>query len=434
MTNLDRWMCYCQDLESDELFIKWTFYTTISAALQRRVCLDQIPHLATPQSRPLFPNLYIIFIGPPGCGKSSAAGVAKGMFQSFGGFENLEAHAKRIIKIAPSSLTVEQLGRHLNQNYSLFKLPEHYATHKDSAGKDIKTYISTPIAFFATEELGSLFREHTSDLVNFLSEGYDCGDFHRETKTQGVDFIKNMCVMLFGCATPEWIKEVSKNGLLKQGFAARTIFVYAEKKRFLRARWAFDRPEQTTAWNELRTHISNLTKLYGPVRFTPAAAKFIDTWYEEGGELVSSRDKCLSDYFSRKKVHLIKLSMIMHYADNLGSEIDTVSCERAVEFLSTTEVNMHKALLGSTSDNPAFMIAQKIEDKLINGSRMPDGSMSDTHYVKEGSLLLHVWNDCANGRATFDDAIKYLLDTGRIVSGTSSGKVAYKVTRREKNE
>lgn len=433
--NLDRWMCYCQDLESDSLFIEWTFYATISAALQRRVCLDQIPHVATPQSRPLFPNLYIIFIGPPGCGKSSAAGVAKGLFQSFGGFESLDAQQKRIIKVAPSSMTIEQLTRYLNNNYTLHKLPDQYATlAKDSTGKHIGTYISTPIAFLATEELGSLFREHTSDLVNLVTEGYDCGDYHRETKTQGVDFIKHMCVMLFGAATPTWVKEVSKNGLLKQGFSARTIFVYAEKKRHLRARWRFDRPEQLAAWEDLRTHVRNITKLYGPVRFSPEAERWIDEWYENGGELPRNKDKRLEDYYGRKKVHLIKTAMVMHYADNLGSEISLACVKRALALLERTELTMHKALLGATGDNPAEVVAQKIEDMLVNGARTLDGVTAETHFVKESAILLNVWGDCLNGRATFDEAIGYLVGTGRAVAGQINGKVAYRATRKPEQD
>lgn len=427
MTNLERWRIYCQDLESDDLYIDWTFYAMISAALQRRVCLNQIPHVATPQSRPLFPNVYVIFIGPPGAGKSSAGGVAKGMFESFGGFEALDQHHKRIIKVAPSSLTVEQLYKHLNNNYSLFKLPESYHSAKDAAGKVITSYISSPIAFFATEELASLFRENTSDLVNFISEGYDCGDFHRETKTNGVDFVKNMCVMLFGCATPEWIKEVSGNGLLKQGFAARTIFIWSEAKRHLRMFWKFDRPEQQEAWNALRTHVKSLTQLYGPAQFTDEANDWLRNWYESGGEVpTGNKAKCLTDYYTRKKVHLIKMSMIVHYADNLTHSITVESCKKALAVLDRAEMNMHKALLGSATENPAAKIAQLIEDKLVNGSI---ASGESTHFVKEGALLLHVYEHCTNGRATFDDAIKYLLDTGRIVQGMNTGKIAYKATK-----
>ncbi len=428
MTNLDRWRLYLRDVESSDIYIDWTFYTMVSAALQRRVCLNQIPHLAS--GRPIFPNIYVIFIGPPGIGKSSAAFWAVELFKTFGGFDSLTSHSKRIIKIAPSSLTVEQLYRYMNTNYALFELPKDLQTSKDSSGSIIKHYLSSPLAFFATEELGSLFRENTSDLVKFVTEGWDCGDFHRETKTQGVDFIKSMCTTMLGCGTPDWIAEVSKNGLLQQGFTARTIFVWSEKKRHLKAMWDFEADDQQAAWKELQVHVKKLTQLYGPVRLAPDAKEWLDRWYEDGGETNRlNPDKRLLDYYTRKKVHLIKTAMVVHYAERYDSTITIADFLEALRLLDRTELDMHKALLGTAFENPAAKVAAKLEDKLINGSRKVDGTFDVVHWVPESKLLLHVYDDCINGRATFDEAVKYLSDTGRIDIGTQNGKPAYKLKR-----
>lgn len=429
MTNLDRWRIYCQDLESSNEYIDWTFYAVISSALQRRVCLDQIPHIAI--GRPLFPNLYIIFIGPPGIGKSSSASVAVELFKAFGGFASLEEHSKRLIKVAPSSLTFEQLLRYMNNNYTIYKLPDQYQSATAASAKKLTHYLSTPLAFFAVEELGSLFRESSPDVVKFVCEGYDCGDYHRETKTQGTDFIKNMCVMLFGCATPDWIEEVSKNGLLRQGFTARTIFLWSDSRRHLRTFWRFDRPEQQTAWKELQEHVKKLTQLYGPVHFSNEAREWIINWYEKGGETKAlNKAKCLVDYYNRKKVHLLKMSMVQHFAEHCSTTIELPTVEKALAFLESVEPTMHKALLGSQSENPAHRVALMIEDLLVNGSRVAGTEfMSDTKFVREGKLLLHVYEHCLNGRATFDDAVKYLLDTGRIVQGMEQGKIAYRALK-----
>lgn len=428
MTNLDRWRLYTRDVESSDIYVDWTFYTMISAALQRRVCLGQIPHLA--KGRPIFPNIYVIFIGPPGIGKSSAAYWAVELFKTFGGFDSLTSHSKRIIKIAPSSLTVEQLYRYMNTNYSLFDLPKEYHLSKDTTGALIKQYLSSPLAFFATEELASLFRENTADLVKFVTEGWDCGDFHRETKTQGVDFIKNMCITLLGCGTPDWIAEVSKNGLLQQGFTARTLFVWSEKKRHLKAMWDFDAPEQQEAWKELQVHVKKLTQLFGPVHLTREAKEWLDKWYESGGETNRlNNDRRLTDYYTRKKVHLIKTAMVMHYAESCSNELTIPDFTAALRLLDRTELDMHKALLGTSYENPAAKVASLIEDKLINGSRRPDGTFDDVHWIPESKLLLHVFEECVNGRATFDEAVKYLSDTGRVAAGIKDGKPAYKLRR-----
>lgn len=420
-TNLDRWMYFYKDIESPELFIKWTFYCTVSAALQRRVCLDQVPHISI--GRPLFPNLYTIFIAPPGIGKSTAAYGSVDIFKSFGGFDSLETMEKRLIKVAPSSLTLEQLYRYLNVNCTIHSLDPKYHTANDK-GKPITKYVSSPLAFFATEELGTLFQENTSDLVKFITEGYDCGDFHRETKTQGTDFIKNMCLMLLGCATPDWITEVSKNGLLKQGFSARTIFVWGDKKRHIRRKYSFD-ADQMRELAIFKKHLLALTKVYGPLKESPEADEWFTHWYESGGETNRiNRDRRLVDYYARKKVHMTKVGMVMHFADKTDLNLQVEDYQNALALLTETEKDMHMALLGTSSDNPAYMIASKLEELLISKLKLPDGH---ERWTPEGELLMHTWEYCTNGRATFDEAVKYLQDTKKIRTQPSGGKPCYKI-------
>lgn len=415
-TNLERWRYFLKDVESPDLFINWTFYATVSAALERRVCFKRWPHIDF--GRPLFANLYIIFIGPPGVGKSTAAAWSVDMFRTFGGFDNLENLSKRPINVAPSSTSLEGLYRFMVENARTMKLQEDWIT---KSGDPKKYCISSPIAFFAVDELATLFREQTDDVVNFLSQGFDCGDFHRQTKTQGVDFIKNMSVMLLGCATPDWVKTVSRNGLLKQGFAARTIFVWGGKKRHLCATPEYT-PEQMTHFRVIKEHIGKLLKLYGPVEPTPEAQAWINEWYTSGGEeLPEGKNKILIDYYARRRAHLIKLAMVMHFADSLTLEITVEDCKRALALLEATEFEMHMALLGQVADNPASRVAtlvlHNMERLQVNGA-----------WVKEAYLLHEVFDECIEGRATFDEAMTYLLDVGKLVKEPREGKMSYRLS------
>jgi len=412
MTNLERWHTYLQDIESPNIYIDWTYYAMISAAVQRRIAWGVEPHCAPKGS--IFPNPYIIFIGPPGVGKSSAARWAVELFKCFGGWEDAASAHKRKVKVAPSSITVEQLYRYLAINcLTPFTIPGSDPKEKG------KGYLSSPCAFFCTEELGSLLRENNNDLVNFLQEGWDCGDFHRETKTQGIDVIQNMCLMLLGAATPSWVQEVSRNGLLKQGFAARTIFVWGEQKRHTRLEYFFNRPEQTKAWDELKQHVGKLLNLYGAMQPTPEARKFLTEWYENGGEDKKiNSDKKLEDYYSRKKVHLMKMSMVAHLCETPTLTLDVPDIKRALEMLARTEIDMHKALLGSGSNNPAFAAADRIKKTLEDAG----------DWVREGVLLNEVFEFMEGGRITFDEAIRFLQDSGQIQSQPMGGRIHFRLT------
>lgn len=423
MTNLQRWHLYLRDIESPNIYIDWTFYAMISASLQRRVAWQTQPHASPPGT--IFANTFIVFIGPPGVGKSSSARWAVHLFKEFGGFDKLSEHTKRIIKVAPSSLTLEQLYRYMTLNANtVFKISGAEKI-KGSDGKLFDPiYMTTPLAFFCTEELGTLFRENTGDTVTFLQEGWDCHDFHRETKTQGVDFIPKMCISMLGAATPSWVQEVSKNGLLKQGFSARTIFVWGEEKRHLRFDYHYDAPEQVEAWAALKTHVQKLTTLYGAARPSPEAEEWMLKWYEGGGEVKRiNHDKKLDDYYARKKVHLIKLAMLCHFAEDASTLVISVDAfKRALALLTHTEVSMHKALLGSGATNPAHAASERIKkclEERINGSE----------YVREAVLLNDVFEFCDGGRVTFDEALRYLQDSGQIIAMPMGGRMTYKLNK-----
>jgi len=119
MTNLEKWNFYLKDLESPQVFLDWTFYGMISAALQRRLWIGSFG------KKEIYPNLYLIFIGPAGVGKSIAANEAKSLFKSFDGF-NDKGRPTSIIKTAPDSVTLEALTRFLHNNYVTRPWPANF--------------------------------------------------------------------------------------------------------------------------------------------------------------------------------------------------------------------------------------------------------------------------------------------------------------------
>lgn len=423
MTNLERWRFYLQDIESPDLYINWTFYFLIGATLQRRVCLEEWPHQVN--SSPLFPNQYLIFVGPSRVGKSTAADKGLDLFYTFGGFEDIsqEEQDRRLITIGPSSASLEGIYKYMAENLKVRKLPEQF---KNDKGKD-KFYPSTPLAFFATKELATLFREHTDDTIHFLSQGWECGDFHRITKGAGIDFIKAMCVSLFGCGTPDWIRDISKSGLLKAGFAARTIFVWGGKPRFKKLLYKFG-PEQKAAFEEIRKHIIELSKLYGPMKMSPETLEYITDWYEKGGSDVRvNHAKVLEDYYANKKLLALKTAMAMHFENKLTLELEIEDFKRALKLLEETEQEMHLALLGTSTENPSARVAGIIEQQLILGA-------NGSPWIREGFLLRDTFSYCPEGRATFDEAIQFLIDTNKIRSGVENGKTHYRLTTQEERK
>lgn len=400
MTNYEKWRFYLDSLESPDSFIEWTWYLTVSAALQRRVSLFAAPDLPDVREH-IYPNQFVVFIGPPGVGKTQAAKHAKLIFNSLAQtkvLQNGETETTEVIKTGPSSITVQQLYRYLAVNYTTTDLSK---TIPNPHAKG-KIYIHASLAFFCGDELGNLIDKQSDGIVGFLTEAWDCGDFRRETKTQGIDIIKRLCMTLLGAATPDWVREATSNKLLKQGFAARTIFLYEEKKRKLTHKFVFT-PEQIKARDDLTKHIKALTDVCGQVVLTPEAEEFIKDWYLSGGSKPVNQDKRLTDYYERKKVHLYKMAMAVHFSESLTLEISLDEVKQALAILTRAELLMHRAL-SFGGENPIYTIAQE-------AMRLIEAAQPNRVNFKQLQFALF---DIGN-QEELEAAMKFLVDTDQVV-------------------
>jgi hypothetical protein len=394
VTNFEKWDYYLKDLESPQIFLDYTWLCTIASTLQRRVAISGVP--SSHDEAQIYPNLYVIFIGPPSVGKTSAAREAKRLMSLLD--TSKEGKTVQLIKRAPDSTTLEALTRFLHTHYSTLEVPPEYAN-----GVKGKIYTHSSLAFFCGDELGTLIKENTNDLVVFLNQGWDCGDFHRETKTQGVDFVKNMCITLLGAATPEWIKHSVSSRLLGEGFTARTLFIYGAKKRKLVYRIQRNE-DQRKAYTELKDWIKEVAKLFGEVKIPPHVDDWLNNWYHTIWPNRVNNDKKLDHYYGRKKIHLLKLAMAYHFSEKLTMELDIEDCERALKMLDMTELDMDKALAGA-GRNALNGVAVDIVNFLEN---------SATKSALQKRIIVEFFGD-----ATVDEimqVLEFLVNTGRVVA------------------
>lgn len=415
MTNHEKWRFFTDSFESPDLFIDWTWYLTVSAALQRRVCLFGEPNADRVTSQ-IYANQFVVFIGPPGVGKTQAASEAVGIFRSLvkTAMKDEKIERTELIKTGPNSITVQALYRYLSMNYTTNNLADMLPT----PGPKGKSYVHASLAFFCGGELGNLIEKDSDGLVSFLTEAWEGRDFHRETKTQGVDLIKNLCVTLLGSATPAWIREVTEKRLLKQGFAARTIFLYADQKRKLTHRLVFT-PQQIAARDELCKHIEKLTKIMGEVKLTPEADKFVEDWYMSGGAKPINGDKRLLDYYERKKMHLYKLAMCLHFSENLSLTLDVDTMKTALGILTSAELYMHKAL-SYGGENPVYSIAQ--EALRLLGAQ-------ESGRITFNKLLLELF-DMGNSE-DIQAAMQFLIDTNQVAQAQGPKGLYYVAASRD---
>lgn len=405
-SNYEKWLHYMDGFASPDQYIKWGFYYLIAAALQRRVWCG-------PAHSPCYPNIYVILTGEPAVGKGLVIKQVSSILnyhkmpdpKEFANKKTINVPANidtadkiiaeameeenynnakevvaavddktkainkppifidkpNLIPVAADATTYEALCRSLAR---AFRRKSY--TLKEPDGKNtLKSYPHSSLCF-CLEEISSLFRRKTEDIVHFLIQAYDCGDYTYDTKTQGKDKIRACCLNFFGGTTPSFMRQAFDDSLISEGFSSRTFFVYAAKNRN-RPFWipALS-PIQESYRKDLIAHIKSLTELYGNAQFTEEANTYLEEWWNkfQSGERPNSNVK-LSPYYGRKKVHVLKLCMAVHFGENTEMLIQKHTVETVLNMLAEEEKRMHFCL-GLEQANPASRCADKIVKYLNN--------------------------------------------------------------------
>ena len=398
-TNLDRWRFFLKDCTSPDTYINFGFYYMIAAALQRRVWHG------SEGIRPLHPNLYVVLVGKPAIGKGLVIGNitsiltehkikssneqpkprnkldVDSIIASLRGDAPINRggeESRLILPTAADATTYESLVHCMARSVRHIKYPKW----DDKQQKFIEGIYSHSSLQFCLEEIGSLFRKRTEDIVNFLQQAYDCTDrYEKTTKTQGNDLIFKLCLNFFGGTTPDFMESIFNDQLLNQGFASRTMFIFEWQNRFNRLFITDFDKEQLEARRLISEHIKKLTSLYGQWTFTQEAKDYLKNWWEvdmpRGIGRANTSSK-LDSYYGRKQIHLMKLAAIIHFADievptdpsKTNMEVNLDCCLKAMETLDYVEKKMHYAL-DFAGNNPLYRVAQKILKYMVNKRGIP---------------------------------------------------------------
>lgn len=435
MTNFEKWRLYTEGLVSPDNYINFGFYSLIAACLQRRVWIG-------PDHAPLYPNLYVILVGEPGVGKGLVVKQINKVLthhklqqdntdqvKLFSKLSNLDRQvAEEVLKedfknaqeaeygekvndktlkmidkpllfpMAADSTTYEALVRALAKSIRRKNVLKYDDEKKQEVSK-IYTHSSLT---FCLEEISSLLRRKTEDVVHFIIQTYDCGDYTYDTKNNGRDRIKNCCVNFLGGTTPGFMQKTFDDQLLTEGFASRVFFIYAARNRKTTL-WIPDlTQEQQDAYNDILNHIKELSSLYGRVRMDSETSEFLEQWWIDSQKSRSNVSYKLNPYYARKNIHVIKLAMAIHFAESTEMHIRKESFEKAIQLLKVEEKKMHYAL-GLESGNPLAIPTKKILKYLETLG----------HKTKK-ELLAEFWNDLPRGLNDLDEILSYLWTVGKI--------------------
>lgn len=339
---------FTSESEASNQYLWWTAATILAASLRRRVWCKW-------NYEPIYPNLYVMLVGPPGSRKSRAISFAR----QFG--RHIE------LPIAAEATSKEGLIYHMMKHGVLQEM-----------GPNI--YDTSPLIITSSDFM-SLYRTSKESMVEWLTDLYDTEQYEEgwkyEVRSRDPELIPKPYINMIAGTTPSWMSTNLGEAFTEQGFSARTVFVYAGGPRFLKSRPIIT-PEMWDMHVRLIADLKHIATLYGELHTSTAAWEWFSHWYEEihPNEKVDYR---LAHYMTRKPLHLWKLASIITISESDEMVITKEYFEVALAQLNSIEPLMLRAFSGVGRNPIAGRMYLIYEDIKAAAKGMSKGQLAVLH-------------------------------------------------------
>lgn len=313
------YMEYTRATESPEAYHFWTAISVLGAATARQVSLDF-------NYFTIYPNTYIILVGPSGVRKSAAAGIGMQLAESAG------------IKKFSDKITGAALIKDLAE-----------CAVKRITGNVVQ--LCSPMLIYASE-LGVFMGPdaYSSGVIADLTDLYDCPrKWEKKTISRGTEEIIGPYVSLFAASTPTSLKACIPPDAVGQGFTSRILFIWAANRK---QRVPF--PEFTAGTKMLEVNLvkdlQHISTLKGAFKFTaPGFEVYRNHYLSRPDPEEEFEDERLRGYASRKDIHLLKLAMALSVADRDDLTISEKEIDAAIEAFRWLDEGLTQVFAGQGS-------------------------------------------------------------------------------------
>lgn len=302
---IDAFLEYTEGLGAPRLFCLWTAIFTVTGALERKVWIRTNKGV-------LYPNLYILLVGPPGVGKTLATATAYDLMSE------LDDHHIASSNVSRASL-IDDLR---DAERKLVKMDQ------------TPSVISFNSLMVMSDELGVLLPSYENDFMNALTNLYDCKVYSERKRTKDLMFkMEAPQLNLLAATTPSYLNNLLPEGAWDQGFLSRTILVY-NGESIIQPLW--DRVKvNEKLFQQLVADLKVLGEMYGKVSFDEESANAVSEWHVKRGPPAPEHPK-LHNYTTRRTAHLLKLCMVAA-CDRGSFTVNLEDYNRALDWLLQVE-------------------------------------------------------------------------------------------------
>jgi len=317
--NLDDWLehylKFTQNSEPPRLYHLWTGIVAISSCLQRKCWLSW-------GHSDIYPNLYVILVGPSGGRKGTAMKIAKNFLHEVD------------VQLSSDSLgSIQTLYKELMDAVDNFRSEDGVILEHRSLS-------------VWSEEFQVFLRDRDPILIANLTDLFDCPKrWKYSTLKRGLEDLSKCWLTMFGAITPTLLQSSLSRDAVAGGLISRIIFVvgYGKAKK---VPVPFLSREEQALRESLVQDLESIKQLSGPFRPTEKYVEAYTQWYmsPEATNGVDS-DKFIG-YNERRALHLQKICMTISASQRDDMLLTEEHFQRALYILRHTEREMPNAFYG----------------------------------------------------------------------------------------
>lgn len=309
---IDAYTTFTSESEPPDSYKRWVAVSAIASALQRKVMI--------PMHGGVYPNMYVVLVGPSGCRKGTAIKPARDMIRELG------------IPLSVEATSGAALVRRLKD-----------AKEDSLLGTRMYSHCSLTIC---SEELTVFLGYNQIELMATLCDWYDCTPkWTKETIGRGPEPIDNVWVNLLGATTPSLIQSTLPQDAIGGGLTSRIVFIFEPRKGKLIILDA-ETPETKQLRQELMHDLEVIRTIHGEFQLSNEWLESYTKWRVAEDEKPPFKDTRFSGYFNRRPTHIIKLSMIVSASRSNELILSGGDFDRAIRFLREAEIKMPHTFAG----------------------------------------------------------------------------------------
>lgn len=320
VTNWVEGFCdYCDVLQSPRLFCRWAAISLLSSVIERKLWVYT-------KGSNLYPNLYIILVGPPGQGKTAVLSQSRRFLQ----------------KLIPPSGSNQ--GPHIAPSYvSSASLIDAVADAKVKVIRinEVPNYVEYNYLTVIATEMQVFLPEYDPKFMGALTDIYDGESHESRLRTNKLHIkIEHPQINLIGGTTPSYLNSFLPEGAWDQGFTSRTVIVFSGEEKYTPIFGGKENHDRLgSLYVSLLDDLRDIQHLFGKLSWTVDAAGAITEWDKRGRKPVPEHGKLLH-YNSRRLAHLIKLCIVASISQSNSLSIEVGDYQLALDWLLEAEAVM----------------------------------------------------------------------------------------------